>query len=246
MILFSKMIGQRAPVWLMVVWGTILIGIIVLIQNAFNFIAGNYDEKFGLSMDGIITIITAAIGIHFIREQVRISNSQIEQQNKNFKLDRFEKRVSLAANHIFIKNALEGCLFFSIPQSCRYFAAWKIDANEITILIRYLEDSDDYNDVLETLKDSDDHQRWSSRFMVSFDRNFESEVFQKNLNGRSIEEFDDYEYLCVSHALMNLQQIDLNEIQECEDFLKENSLKKANDDFIENPIMQSFAKLYKI
>ena len=264
MMRLCERIVRKSPAWVLVSWATLISIIVTTLLNSINLSVGKYEKIGNLSLDGIITSIIAVIGLALIfmqirisndqirinnkqimisNKQIEISNKQIEQNNRIFRFNRFEKRVSNVLKNIQAKNVREGCMVFSDNQSCNYFVAWKLGTNDINILIRITKKDDNIDDIIKSLKNTKDTDRWNCRFLVSFDVNFESEVFQKNINGESVEFFDEYDYLCVSHALMNLQQADKEEIKECRKFLKKNKIRKAIDEFIESPIIGKSIKL---
>lgn len=189
----------------------------------------NFLNKIGFTADGLVTAIIAIFGLWYVYVQIR-------QRNRNFKLDKFEKRVRYVSNHIRFHNVKEGYLEFFDGLPYKFVAAWKLNERSLTILIRPLRKGDQPVTIREKLLDVDDRARWNSRFTIFFNKNVYGEIIQLNVDQGSIEKFNNHDYSCVSGALMYLQQLDLSEMLECQRLLYETGIKRSNDSYLEVPI----------
>ena len=188
--------------------------------------------KIGFTADGLITIIIAIIGLRYAYVQIR-------QRNRDFKFDRFEKRIRLVSNNIRSHGIREGYLEYFHGSPFKFVAAWKLDERSVTILIRIVGEHDKKSSIRKKLLNVKDGDRWTSRFAIFFDKNTYSEVIQSNVNKNSVEKFDDYDYPCVAYALMYLQQIDRDEMLACQTLLYDTGIKRSNDKYLEVPILES-------
>ena len=186
-------------------------------------------NKIELTADGLMTAIIAIFGLRYVYVQIR-------QRNRNFKLDRFEKRVRYVSNNIRFHDVKEGYLEFFDGLPYKFVAAWRLDERSLTILIRPLRKGDQPVTIREKLLDVEDRDRWNSRFTIFFNRNVYGEIIQLNVDEGSIEKFNNHDYSCVSGALMYLQQLDRSEMLECQRLLYETGIKCSNDTYLEVPI----------
>ena len=198
-----------------------------------------FSYKIGFTADGLVTAIIAIFGLRYVYVQIR-------QRNRNFKLDRFEKRVRYVSNHIRFHDVKEGYLEFFDGVPYKFVAAWKLDERSLTILIRPLRKGDQPITIREKLLDVDDRDRWSSRFTIFFNNYVYGEIIQLNVDEGSIEKFNDHDYSCVSGALMYLQQLDRSEMFECQRLLYETGIKCSNDSYLEVPIFDRPAVYHEI
>ena len=196
-------------------------------------------KKIEFTADGLITAIIAILGLRYVYVQIR-------QRNRNFKLDRFEKRVRYVSDNIRFHGVKEGYLEFFDGVPYRFVAAWKLDGRSLTILIRPLRKDDRAAMIREKLLDVDDRGRWNSRFTIFFNENVYGEVIQSNVDEGSIEKFNSHDYSCVSGALMYLQQLDRSEMFECQRLLHETGIKSSNDSYLEVPIFDRPAVYHEI
>lgn len=192
----------------------------------------NFLHKIGFTTDGLITVIIAVIGLRYVYVQIR-------QRNRDFKFDRFEKRIRFVSNNIRFHGVKEGYLEFFHGSPYKFVAAWKLDERSVTILIRPVREYDKKFAIRKKLLNTKDGDRWTSRFAIFFDKDTYSEAFQSNANKNSIEKFDDYDYPCVAYALMYLQQIDRDEMLACQTLLYDTGIKRSNDKYLEVPILKS-------
>ena len=195
--------------------------------------------KIGFTADGLVTAIIAIFGLRYVYVQIR-------QRNRNFKLDRFEKRVRYVSNNIRFHDVKEGYLEFFDGLPYKFVAAWRLDQRSLTILIRPLRKTDQPVTIREKLLDVEDRDRWNSRFTIFFNENVYGEIIQLNIDEGSIEKFNNHDYSCVSGALMYLQQLDRSEMLECQRLLYETGIKFSNDSYLEVPIFARPAVYHKI
>lgn len=192
----------------------------------------NFLDKIGFTADGLITVIVAIIGLRYAYVQIR-------QRNRDFKFDRFEKRIRLVSNNIRSHGIREGYLEFFHGSPFKFVAAWKLNERSVTILIRPVGEHDKKFTIRKKLLNVKDGDCWTSRFAIFFDKNTYSEVIQSNVNKNSVEKFDDYDYPCVAYALMYLQQIGRDEMLACQTLLYDTGIKRSNDKYLEVPILKS-------
>ena len=196
-------------------------------------------DKIELSADGVITATIAIIGTYYVYLQIR-------QKNNNFRLNKFESRVRSVSNNIRFHDVKEGYLEFIGNSSYRFVAAWKLNERSLTILIRPIRNDSEANTIRKKLLDVENRERWSSRFTIFFNKEEYGEIVQSNINENSIEKFDDYDYPCVGNALLYLQQIDRDEMFECQRLLHNTRIKNANDIYLSVPIFDRPAVFHKI
>lgn len=196
-------------------------------------------KKIEFTADGLITAIIAIFGLRYVYVQIR-------QRNRNFKLDRFEKRVRYVSDNIRFHGVKEGYLEFFDGVPYRFVAAWRLDERSLTILIRPLRKGDQPVTIREKLLDVEDRDRWNSRFTIFFNNNVYGEIIQLNVDEGSIEKFNNHDYSCVSGALMYLQQLDRSEMLECQRLLNETGIKSSNDSYLEVPIFTRPAVYHEI
>lgn len=230
-----RKIRKNVPTWLWLFWGIAIIGLVV---------GGSF-----AGLENIIaTIITITVGAIFICEQIEQGNDQIRQKNKNFKLDKFEKRAARSMKSIWIKGVDEGCLDFSKHSDHKWICSWKSDKRSTNILIKIIRSENHESDAFEYLRNEKIEDRWHHRIAIHFDENhsFESEIIHLDWKSRHIYDLDEYEYACVVQALRHLQIMDRAEIEGYSRTLHERGIKKANDAYVEVPILVNLLNLNQI
>lgn len=238
-----KKVVKSAPGWLLAIWGTIIVGMIVMIQVAINVAVKGLVK--GFSLDGVTAILAAIItvsaGAWFIRNQIKV-------ENNNFKISIFDSRASRAMKNIRIKKVSEGCLDFSNFNNSKFICAWKLTKDRVNIMIKFIRNEDSNDEVFNYLRNEKVKDRWDHRIAIHFDEshNFESEVFHVNRAGKSIFGLNDDEYLCVSQALRYLQQMDAEEMKKCRKYLIHKGLKEANDKYLEFSVFGNAPKLFQL
>lgn len=230
-----KKIRKNTPTWLWLFWGIAIIGIVM----------GGSLASLG---NIFATMITITVGSIFICEQIEQGNDQIRQKNKDFKLDKFEKRAARSMKSIWIKGVDEGCLDFSEHSEYKWICSWKLGRSSTNILIKIIRPENDENDVFEHLRDESIECRWHHRIAIHFDEayDFKSEIIHWDWKSRHIYDLDKYEYACVVQALRYLQVMDREKMEKCKKILQERKIRKANDAYVEFPILDNPLSLNQI
>lgn len=223
----------------------IIIGIIVVIplyKKIEPYILSylELEKTSGLEMDGIITATIALIGIVFIY-------NQIQQKNKETRLNNLTNRTISAFYNILNNGIKEGYFARDIRNNIRYVVCWRIDhlknssigteSYQFNVIFRIVNKIDNFDSVLEDLCNTNNRKRWSFRAAIPYQNGHYGELILASNLGRGIEKLTDYEYLCIMHALLSVQLFNQSKLDECQNILRKH-LKKANDAYLKTSITE--------
>lgn len=200
-----------------------------------------------ISFDGNMdlgTMFASAITLFGIFIAYRSVVGQIKQEDIKIRSENIEKHVIGAANNVLAYNVPEG-YFVEYNEANMYVAAWRYDAHKdikrnvvsvhFNLLVQPFFEIEKEGEVIDSLCNREDSDRWGYRIMVSRIKGDYGSVLEIGASG-GLAKMSNHFYKCVILSMKRLQLSNYNMLMEYRANLADTPLKEANDALLEENV----------